>query len=60
MFSDNISKMPIVSEAIAAIVAKFSDSKEDACDTAMNAFIELVKHGNLNNFFIAIKKLICL
>jgi hypothetical protein len=52
--------MPIVSEAIAAIVAKFSDSKEDACDTAMNAFIELVKHGNLNNFFIAIKKLICL
>jgi hypothetical protein len=40
--------MPVVSEAIDALVAKFDDTDSDVCKAAVNGFIDLAKHSKSN------------
>jgi len=47
LFLGNICKMPIMSDVIKRVVAKFGDSHSDVCNTASNGFAALVKHSNL-------------
>lgn len=48
--TDDICQLPITSQAITELVARFADSDKYVCMAAMRGFIELAKHGNVYCF----------
>lgn len=44
--TDDICQLPIISEAIQGIVARFTDLHADVRKSAVNVFIELARHSN--------------
>jgi len=51
LFPGDIQQMPVMPDAIRAIVARLSDSNSNVHNAASSGFIELAKHGHFCGSF---------